>query len=200
MIFKFFTFFLFASLSILIAREEKIPILLIEPSFFHSPLKEKITGAERTVIVPGWLIKKGSGEETVAVMESGYETASEKKMCRFVLQARANLSAELSKLSPKFLRDEHGVIQVAILESPNPVTAATILAPDFAAHFTTIFGPDLLIAIPSANHVYIFSKLLPPMNRIAPEIRDDYKLSLTPISTEFFELSHGQLRAVGSFD
>ena len=38
------------------------------------------------------------------------------------------------------------------------------------------------------------------MNSIAPKIRDDYKLSLTPISTEFFELSQGQLRAIGSFD
>ncbi|MBX9577720.1 MAG: hypothetical protein K2W97_04475 [Chthoniobacterales bacterium] len=184
----------------LTAREEKIPILLVEPSFLHASLQQKIAGAERTVIVPAWLIKKNNGEATVALLEPGYQTLSEKKMHHFVEQARSNLSAELAKLAPKFLRDEHGVIQVALLESPQPVTASTILAPDFAAHFTRIFGPDLLIAIPSSNRVYIFSKLLPPMNSIAPEIRDDYKLSVTPISTEFFELSHGQLRALGSFD
>ena len=200
MIFKFFTFFLIISLPALTAREEKIPILLVEPSFLRASLQQKIAGAERTVIVPAWLIKKSNSEETVALLEPGYQTLSEKKMRHFVEQARANLSAELAKLAPKFLRDEHGVIQVALLESPQPVTASTILAPDFAAHFTRIFGPDLLIAIPSSNRVYIFSKLLPPMNSIAPEIRDDYKLSVAPISTEFFELSHGQLRALGSFD
>lgn len=199
MLLKIFTFFLFLASSAF-AREKKIPILLVEPSFLHASLQQKITGAERTVIVPAWLIKKNNGEETVTLLEPGYQTLSEKKMVHFVAQARANLSAELAKLSPKFLRDEHGVIQVAILESPHPVTASTILAPDFAAHFTTIFGPELLIAIPSSNRVYIFSKLLPPMNSIAPEIRDDYKLSLTPISTEFLELSQGQLQAIGSFD
>ena len=200
MILNFFTFFSLLSLPVLIASEEKIPILLVEPSFLHAPLQQKMAGAERTVIVPAWLLKKSNGEETVTFLEPGYQTLSEKKMGQFVEQARANLSSELAKLSPKFLRDEHGVIQVAMLESPQPVTASTILAPDFAAHFTTIFGPDLLITIPSSNRVYVFSKLLPPMNSIAPEIRDDYKLSVTPISTEFFELSQGQLRAIGSFD
>jgi hypothetical protein len=195
----YFLFSLFFSLSAL-AREEKVPILLVEPSFLHASLQEKIAGAERTAIVPAWLIKKNDGKETVTLLEPGYQTLSEKKMTHFVAQARANLSAELAKLSPKFLRDEHGVIQVALLESPQPITASTIFAPDFATHFTTIFGPDLLIAIPSSNRVYIFSKLLPPMNSIAPEVRDDYKLSLTPISTEFFELSQGHLRAIGSFD
>lgn len=200
MLIKFFIFFLIISLPALIAREEKIPILLVEPSFLHASLQQKITGAERTAIVPAWLVKKNNGEENVTLLEPGSQTLSEKKMEHFVEQARANLSAELAKLSPKFLRDEHGVIQVALLESSQPTTASTILAPDFATHFTTIFGPNLLIAIPSSNRIYIFSKLLPPMNSIAPEIRDDYKLSLTPISTEFFELSQGQLRAVGSFD
>lgn len=182
------------------AREEKVPILLVEPSFLHLPLSASILGAERTVIVPAWLVKKNNGEEIVAFLKPGYETLSEKKMDHFVQQARANLSAELAKISPKLLRDEHDVIQVAMLESSHPVTASMILAPDFASHFTPIFGPDLLIAIPSSNRIYIFSKLISPLNKIAPTIRDDYKLSLTPVSTEFFELSHGQLRAAGSLD
>jgi len=199
----FFLFsFLLASffVSPIFAREEKIPILLVEPSFLHAPLSQKITGAERTVIVPAWLIKKNNGEETVRFLEPGYNTLSEKKMEHFVKQARTNLSAELAQLSPKWIRDEHNVIQVALLESPQPITASTILAPDFAIHFTTVFGPDLLIAIPSANRLYVFSKLVSPLNKIAPTIRDDYKLSLAPVSTEFFELSHGQLRAAGSLD
>jgi len=198
----FFFVFLFSPffLSSTFAYEEKVPILLVEPSFLHLPLNASIFGAERTVIVPGWLTKKNHGEEIVAFLEPGYQTLSEKKMRSFVKQALSNLSAEFATLSPKWIRDEHDVIQVALLESPYPITASTILAPDFAARFTPIFGPELLIAIPSSNRVYIFSKLISPLNKIAPTIRDDYKLSLTPVSTEFFELSRGQLRAIGSLD
>ncbi len=197
---KFLSFFLFFSLTLFAAHEEKVPILLVEPTFLHVALQQNIAGAERTAIVPAWLTKKANGKETVTFLEPGYKTLSEKKMKCFVEQARANLSAELAKLSPKFLRDEYGVIQVALLDSPQAITASTILAPDFAARFTTVFGPDLLIAIPSSNRIYIFSKLLPPINSIASKIRDDYKLSLSPVSTELFELSHGKLRAIGSFD
>ncbi len=197
---KFFIFFLFLSLSTFAAREEKIPILVVEPSFLHLPLGVPISGAKRTVIVPAWLLKKKNGEETITFLQVGYQTLFEEKMNQFVKQARVNLSKGMTKLSPRWIRDQDGVIQVALLESSNPITASTILAPDFATRFTPIFGPDLLIAIPSANRIYIFSKLISPLNKIAPTIRDDYKLSLAPVSTEFFELSHGQLRAAGSLD
>jgi hypothetical protein len=183
-----------------LAGGEKRPVLVVEPSFLHLSLGQKIAGAQRTVMVPAWLSKNSRGEESITVIEPGYETLSQEKMNQFVEQARANLSTALAELSPKWLRDEHGVIQVALLESPHPITASTILAPDFAAHFTSIFGPELLLAIPSSDRVYIFSKLLSPINSIASRIRDDYKLSLTPISTEFFELSTQKLRAVGSLD
>ncbi len=197
---RFFTFFLFLSLSSLGAHEEKIPILLVEPSFLRLPLSAPILGAQRTVIVPALLTKEKNREETITFLKPGYETIFEKKMQRFVKKALANLSTELAQLSPKWIRDEHGVIQVALLESSQPIAASTILAPDFSNRFTTVFGPDLLLAIPSSNRVYIFSKLVSPLNKIAPMIRDDYKLSVTPVSTEFFELSHGQLRAIGSLD
>lgn len=199
----FFIFCFLLSLSFstpTFASEEKAPILLVEPSFLHAPLSAKVAGAERTVIIPGWLVKKKHKEETVSFLEPSFQTLSEKKMDDFVKQARTHLSTELANISPRWLRDEHGVIQVALLESSQPTTASTILAPDFAVRFTPIFGPDLLIAIPSSNRVYVFSKLISPLSKIAPTIRDDYKLSLTPVSTEFFELSHGQLRAIGSLD
>ena len=197
---KIFILSIFFSLQLLIAREEKIPILLVEPSFLHASLQQKIAGAQRTVIVPAWLTNKNNGEESVTFLEPGYQTLSQEKMDHFVEQARVHLSTALAKIPLKWLRDKHGVIQVALLESPQPITASTILAPDFATHFKAIFGPDLLIAIPSSNRVYIFSKLIPPVNSIAQEVRDDYKLSLTPISTEIFELSQGKLQAIGSFD
>lgn len=199
MLFKIFIFFSLFSLSTF-ASDQKIPILLIEPSFLHLPISAPILGAERTVIVPAWLTKNGNKKEETIFLKPGWKTISEKKMRSFVNKGRTNLSAELAQISPKWIEDKHGVIQLALLESPQPTTASTILAPDFSARFTPIFGPELLIAIPSSNRVYIFSKLISPLNKIAGAIRDDYKLSLNPVSTEFFELAHGQLRAAGSLD
>lgn len=182
------------------ADEKTVPILVLEPSFLHLPLSAPILGAKRTVIAPAWLLKKNKGEQTISFLEPSYTTLSQKNMNLFVKKALTTLSEELTSVSLQWLRDNHGVIQIALLESPSPITASIILAPNFATRFTPIFGPELLIAIPSSHRIFVFSKLIPPMNSIAPKVRDEYKLSLNPITTEFFELSHGQLRAMGSFD
>ena len=182
------------------AKEEKIPVLLLEPSFLHLPLSCLISGAQRTVIVPGFLKKNKSGIETISFLEPGWKTLRQEPMDHFVETACKNLSQRLTQLHPKFLRDEHQVIQVATIESADPITASIILAPNFAEQFIPIFGTEFLIAIPSANHIYIFSKLVSPIEKIATAIRDDYHLSLSPVSTEIFELGHGELRAIGSLD
>lgn len=121
-------------------------------------------------------------------------------MTDFVHEGRQTLSEKLPTLHPRFLRDEHDVIQVAIIESNAPLTASMILAPEFAQQFVMTFGPELLIAIPSANRIYIFSKLASSLDKIAPAILEDYKLSSSPVSVEIFELGKGQLRAIGSLD
>ena len=190
-----FSFFAFANES-----AKDLPVLLIEPSFARPEISQLISGAQRTMIAAGTMNKNASGEQTVSFLQTSWKTASQKEMNHFVKEARSNLSKVLATLHPSFVRDEHQVIQVAILESDNPLTASTILAPDFPEQFINIFGPDLLIAIPSTHRLYIFSKLVSPVNDIAPTIREDYQLSSSPVSTEIFQLSHGELRAIGSLD
>ncbi|HLB33603.1 MAG TPA: hypothetical protein VJK54_05150 [Chthoniobacterales bacterium] len=184
-------------------ENEEQPILLIEPSFLRPPISHLIPGAERTIIVPATMKKNNIFPPILSFLKPGWKTLHHSDMSRFVQGARSHLSETLASLHPKFLRDEHHVIQVALLESTDPlasVTASTILAPDFANGFMNIFGPELLLAIPCANRVYVFSKLASPLESIAPAIRDDYKLSPSPVSTEIFELSNGRLRAIGSLD
>ena len=176
------------------------PVLLLEPSFFHAPISDLIPGAERTVIVPALMKEEEGKPATISFLQPSWQTSRHPFMKRFIEKARGTLSETLTTLHPKFLRDEHQVIQVAIIESSNPITASTILAPNFTEQFVSIFGPEFLIAVPTANRIYVFSKLASPLNTLAPMIRDDYRLSASPLSTEIFELSHGQLRAVGSLD
>ncbi|MFI0347622.1 MAG: hypothetical protein ACH346_02450 [Chthoniobacterales bacterium] len=200
---KILLLFFLSQFSFFALAEESLvdhPLLLIEPSFTRPEISQLISGAQRTIIVAGLMDKNASGEITVSFLHPSWESTKQKKMTRFVKEARSNLSQVLATLHPRFIRDEHHVIQVAILESSNPITASTILAPDFPEQFVNIFGPDLLIAIPSAHRIYVFSKLASPLNDIASTIRDDYQISSAPLSTEIFQLSHGELRAVGSLD
>lgn len=201
----YFCFFIFARIFSLSAAEttmndKKIPVLLVEPSFEHPPIATSIPGAQRTVIAAGFIQDDAEGKPTTSFLKPSWKTTRSSEMNDFVKAARSKLSVTLATLHPSFLRDENQVIQVAILESTNPLTASTILAPDFSERFINIFGPELHIAIPSTHRVYIFSKLASPLKNIAQAIRDDYKFASEPLTTEIFELGHGRLRTIGSLD
>jgi hypothetical protein len=178
------------------------PVLLIEPSFYHHPISTLIPGARKTVITAAWMDR--SSETSFKFLEPSWKTTKRSFMNRFIQEAHQTLSEQLSSIHPRLLRDEHEVIQVAMIESEHPLTASTILAPEFGQQFVMIFGPEMLIAIPSAHRIYIFSKLASSINEIAPAIRDDYTLANNPVSLEIFELDfkHGQgtLHAVGSLE
>ncbi|MFZ4116805.1 MAG: hypothetical protein ACOYK6_08835 [Chthoniobacterales bacterium] len=193
------------------------PVLLIEPSFYHHPIESLIPGAKKTVIAAAWVDQTenlssmstetahtDSQKATFEFLEPSWKTTQRSFMSRFVQEGRQTLSERLSLLHPRLLRDEHQVIQVAIIDSDDPLTASTILAPNFGQQFMMIFGPEMLIAIPSATRIYVFSKLASSLDALAPAIRDDYKLSSSPISLEIFELDfklgEGGLRAVGSLE
>lgn len=177
-------------------------VILVEPSFYHRSISTLIAGAKSTVITPAWIDPSDSTH--VELLEPSWKTTNPAFMNRFVEQGRETLSKHLALLHPRLLRDEHQVIQVAIIESSDPLTASTILAPEFGQQFAMIFGPEILIIIPSENRIYIFSKLASSINLIAPAIRDDYKLSSNPVSLEIFELDYKfgeqKIHTVGSLD
>lgn len=196
-----FSIFIFATSSLhAYEKEKKVPILLLQPAFMHPPICDPIPGAKRTVITAAYLERNSLGVPTTSFLKPSWQTFRKSSMCDFVKRAKKNLSQNLITLHPQFLRDENEVIQTAIIDSANPITASTILSPEFSKQFTPIFGPELLIAIPSANRIYIFSKLASPLENIASAIRDDYKISSYPLSTEIFELGKGRLHAIGSID
>ncbi|MBX9742760.1 MAG: hypothetical protein K2W99_04395 [Chthoniobacterales bacterium] len=202
---NFFVFLLLLSGSFLSAesrnKEVREPVLLIEPAALHPPIADLIPGAKKTVITAGFLEKKESGTlATISFLEPSWKTTRVFFMNPFLRQARNTLSKRLAGLHPQFLRDEHEVIQVAIIDNPSPITASTILAPDFAQQFIPIFGPVFLVALPTTHRIYIFSKLASPLASIGATIRDDYQLSLSPLTLEIFELGKGEIHAVGSLE
>jgi hypothetical protein len=112
-------------------------------------------------------------------------------------EALKTASATLARLKPEFFRDKNGVIRHAAIESPDPLTASCVLAPEFGETFRNTLGPDLLIAIPSRNQVLVFSKQDDAHLRLSETIIGNYLGSNFPVSREIFALENGRLRSLG---
>jgi len=75
-----------------------------------------------------------------------------------------------------------------------------VLSKGFLPRFSALFGPELLLAIPARNKVYVFPKLANRLSAMKQTIRDDFLISPAPVSLELFELSAKGLRTVGTLD
>lgn len=174
---------------------ESVPALLIAPAYLRPQVYRYLPGAKRTIIYPA-MINKSGGMEPVDV--KNFQKGED--WDRFIKDSQERTSLQLAILDPTMVRDSHGVIQMAVIFTDTPVTASCILSPGFLQHFSAIFGPELLIAIPTQNKIYVFPKLANRLQAMTETIRDDYVISPMPASTELFELSKYGLHAIGSLN
>lgn len=181
--------------------------LMVEPSFMHDPVSWPVARVKAApdgtasasedssvVLVPARIV---SGD--VAPM-----TASEARQLR-ATQASVEAatipaaSKLLATLKPEYVRGENQVIEYAILQSESPFTASTVLAPEFADKFADTLGPDILIAIPNRNRLFIFPKLSPAYKSLADVVIAEFESSPNPVSKEVFQIQKGKLIAIGSY-
>lgn len=171
------------------------PALLVAPSFEHPAVSRYLPGAKRTILTPALVTKSG---EITLLDEKALKTPD--AWDHFVKEAAERSRLQLATLEPTMVRDGHGIIQMAVISTETPMTASAILLPGFLEHFSAIFGPELLITVPTQNKICIFPKLANHLPQMRGAIRDDYLISAMPASTEIFELTRQGLHAVGSFD
>ncbi len=153
-----------------------------------------IVGAERTVLVPAKYIK---GELVPLTRDAIAASGVTRK--EILAQASASAAAELAKLKPEYVRDSNKVIQYAVLQSESPLTASAVLAPDFAKLFAETLGPDILIAIPNRNRIFVFPRLSSAYQAMTDIVIAEYESSSVPVSRELFILRNGELSAVGRY-
>ena len=168
--------------------------LLIEPSFMHYESSWPIAGAERTVLVPARFV-----DDQILPLREGEAASLGATREKILESASKAASAVLAGLKPRFIRDDHNVIQCAVLESDNPLTASAVLAPEFSALFDESLGPDILVAIPNRFRVFVFPKNAPAFQRYSEVVIAEYESSSCPVSKELFSLRKGKLAAVGSY-
>jgi hypothetical protein len=168
--------------------------LLIEPKFLRYESAWPIPGSDRTVLVPARMEK---GE----ILPLKREEVTSRGVTRekILASAPAAAAAVLATLTPRYVRDDNKVIQYAVLESDNPLTASAVLAPKLGEIFARTLGPDLLVAIPNRNLVYVFPKQSPVFQTFADLVYAEYQSSSHPVSRELFEVRDGKLIAIGAY-
>ena len=169
--------------------------VLIEPKFMRPEVCATIANSEQTVLVAA----RWAGADVIYFSKKEF-AALGVDWDRFATRARSGAADELAKLQPEFVRNKHKVIEYAVVTSTSPLTASAVLAPDFLKTFEPVFGPKILIAIPSRYCVFVFPQLAGEHRDYAPMVLEAYKATPYPVSREVFELSAGGLRAVGVYE
>ena len=164
--------------------------LVLGGAFEKPPVKRFLPGARKTILFPALLGRHG----TIVPIGKG------KRWEHLVSDSLERAALIMSTTDPLLVRDSRGVLQMAILNSDSPLLATGVLTKGFLNRFSAQFGPELIVAVPARNKVYVFPKLANRLPDASREIRDDYLISPMPVSTEFFELSKKGLKAAGTAD
>ena len=167
-------------------------ILAVEPSFMDYKMRRPIEGSQRTTLAIARVVDGEIEPLTREQKKSVHMTFDQIRA-----EALKTASATLAQMKPEFLRDKNGVIRHAAIESPDPLTASCVLAPEFGETFRSTLGPDLLVAIPTRNQILVFSKQDDTHLRLAETIIGNYLSSNQPVSREIFAWEDGQLRSLG---
>lgn len=175
--------------------KKETPALLLGGYFERPPIHRFLPGSKRTLLFPASV----SRYSEVTPMESD-AGRSQESWDLFLKESREETSLLMATLNPLMVRDAHQVIQAAVMSSDDPRLASCILNPGFLRRFSAIFGPELIVAIPSRTKIYVFPKLANRLAEMIQAIHDDYLISPQPVSTELFELSKKGMRAIGTVD
>lgn len=170
-------------------------LMLFGGSFERPPVHRFLPSSRRTLLFPA------SVDETGFVHPLS-ETfwGNSRRWDRLVDDSLERASLLLSTTEPLLVRDSKGVLQMAVLSSESPLLATGILTKGFLNRFSALFGPELLVAVPARNKVYVFPKLCNRLPEASAAVRDDHIISPCPVSTEIFEVSRKGLKAVGTVE
>jgi hypothetical protein len=139
-------------------------------------------------------IKTGLAFERKEVLQNEKKLPAFDEIREEALRTASNV---LASINPRIVRDKNNVVQYAVLESDNPLTASCVLAPELSVQFRDILGPEILVAMPHRNLVLIFSRQDDVHLKMAESIVSEYLNATWPVSREIFSLENGTLRSLG---
>lgn len=171
------------------------PVLLLGGYFERPPIMRFFPGSKKTLLFPALV-----GIHGEIIPDKASARRSNIDWDHFVKDFRNRASLLMASLDPVMVRDAHGVIQMAVITGEDPMTASCVLSPGFLPKFSAVFGPELIVAVPTRNRIYVFPKLANRLPEYGSTIRDDYLASPAPVSCELFEISGNGLHTIGTTD
>jgi hypothetical protein len=162
-------------------------VIILDPYFYRTPVSEAIDGSTKTVL--------GYYDETdgkvTPLPDPPRLTISELRTL-----AVAYAQSILKQISPKIIRDRHGVIVAIRLENQDPALSSVLLTSGFTDRFENLLGKDCLACVPNRQTVFLFPRLGSNMEQFSIPLRGIYHNSVWPVSTELFEWRGGALHAI----
>lgn len=168
--------------------------LLLQPKYLKPEAAWSIPEAKDTVLVPHRIV------DGLPLPLTKKDLVELKPTPKEIEESALQCSISEEKLiEPRYVRDAKGVIDYAVIESERPLVSTSLMAPAFAQRFAETLGPDLLVAVPTQNLIFVFPKLSPSYQGMTDVIIAEFQSSPAPGSRELFEIIDGRLRALGSY-
>ena len=170
-------------------------VLLIEPRGMRSAVSMIIPGARNTVYSAGYEGSLGvshyKAEEFRRIFKSDWK--------QFRERALKDSAKHLKRLKPVMVRNSDNIIEYGLIQSEDPLTASTILLPQFREKFKDVFGSELLVLVPNRSTILVFSDSDNNLNKYKETVIKMYKDSIYPVSREIFRLNGTGIRAIGDY-
>lgn len=168
--------------------------ITLEPAVLKTATSHPMPGAKATVLCPAREASDGlkllTAEEFAAVG---------KDWNAFLAEAKIAAARHLATLTPELKKNDHGIVEYAILRSERHLTAGVILCPEFRALFKEALGTDLVVMAPDRFHVFVFPRRTGDFQQAGETVAEIYNESVYPASNEAFEINDDGIRAIGSF-
>lgn len=173
-------------------------LLLPEPHIMRSPRSLQLSGSEKTVFSPA----KETTESPFIVTYSADELRTIGISPEtFAERARATADRILKDLKPEWVQDEKGQVLYAVYRGDRPIYASLIVAPSLPHLFEVAFGPEIWLAAPDRNALYVFPAKAAILGYFASDLEQRFKTDPYAATGEIFSWKKGKTQpvVVGTF-
>jgi hypothetical protein len=173
-------------------------LMLPEPHIMRSPRSIKPGGSEKTVFTPA---KETSQSPFIATYSAEELLTIGISPETFAKRASAVADRLLQGLTPEWVRDDQGQVIYAVYRGDRPIYASLIVAPSLPLLFEATFGPEIWVAAPDRNALYVFPAKAANLGDFAGDLQERFESEPYAATCEIFAWKKGRAEpvAVGSF-
>lgn len=173
-------------------------LLLPEPRMMRSVRSLQPSGSEKTVLSPA---KEIADSPFIATYSTEEFQAIGISPETFAERARTAADRLLKELKPEWVQDEKGQVLYAVYRGERPIYASLIVAPTLPHLFEAAFGPEIWLAAPDRNALYVFPAKAAIIGDFASDLEQRFRNDPYAATGEIFawKKDNKQPVVVGSF-